>query len=427
MKDLYSHNTGMYIPSFFCMKIDSDSFGEEMIDRELSLFVHEYIHFLQNITTTCGIERLNYDLAVLCRMIEWIKEQDSFDIEVPFKEENLKKLTKSNKRINDLTWGETGEIEGFEFISAEKFDEEIIDEQRTVESIGIKYRNKENDDNLCSFGTREIYESMAYLIEQHITKDYEPSPNYPYKVAQNVIEYIHPQLLDDYRNLLILYDKALMSSNPGSELYNIVQWLKYINYIPHSPEELFEFLNGYWEFHDLDKEISSYKYYVNRALEVKQNLHVLLQDDYFKDYHSWVDQVIGFAIFLRKKDPLFWLKLVNHGYIKKNPYWEQIISNVGTPLIETKRKEYFVVDPIGCDSYCMVYFKIFNQIYRLLSKGETQCLLMPWCNDSRNQVNIDATCHTCPWKHGEKNGDLCLFKGIWQHWGLNEYNIWKMR
>ena len=37
MKDLFNRTCGIYIPSFFSMKIDSLSFGENMNDRELSL------------------------------------------------------------------------------------------------------------------------------------------------------------------------------------------------------------------------------------------------------------------------------------------------------------------------------------------------------------------------------------------------------
>ena len=48
---------------------------------------------------------------------------------------------------------------------------------------------------------------------------------------------------------------------------------------------------------------------------------------------------------------------------------------------------------------------------------------MPWCNNSPNVVRIDETCYKCPWKHQEDNGELCPFKAIWQHWGLNDVEI----
>lgn len=50
--------------------------------------------------------------------------------------------------------------------------------------------------------------------------------------------------------------------------------------------------------------------------------------------------------------------------------------------------------------------------------GDLQCNLMPWCHNPLNFVDVDSTCHKCPWNHSPKEGQLCTFKGIWQHWGL---------
>ena len=102
MKDLRSSLQGKYEPSFFNMKVDIMSYNENMSDREISLFVHEYIHYLQNITTIYGLERLLYDFSILCRMVEWVWKQKSMDICVPISEDVLSELTRSNKKILDL-------------------------------------------------------------------------------------------------------------------------------------------------------------------------------------------------------------------------------------------------------------------------------------------------------------------------------------
>ena len=425
MKDLRSSLQGKYEPSFFNMKVDIMSYNENMSDREISLFVHEYIHYLQNITTIYGLERLLYDFSILCRMVEWVWKQKSMDICVPISEDVLSELTRSNKKILDLTWGDTVDynIKDFQFVSAEKFDSVRIDEKRSVDTICITYKNKSGEEDFCLFGAREITESMAYLIEREITRDYENSPAYPYEAAQMVVNYIYPPLLDDKRNFLIVCDMALMSSNPGAELFEITKWLKMISYTFTDPREFDLFLDLNWEFNDMGRRISHCNYFINRAEDVRNNLHTILRDEYFSDYHAWVDCIIDRAIFLRKSNPLFWLDLVELGYIKSNPAWEGIINWLGSPLIETIKHEIFHVDPLGFDSSCTIYFKVFNQIYRLLRKGEVQCELLPWCYDKRNIVEIDATCFNCPWNHSDINGQLCTFKGVWNHWGLEKYKI----
>lgn len=50
-------NRGEYIPAFFEMylKIDGEIDLNKLSERDFSLFFHEYIHFLQDITTTYGL------------------------------------------------------------------------------------------------------------------------------------------------------------------------------------------------------------------------------------------------------------------------------------------------------------------------------------------------------------------------------------
>lgn len=426
MKDLYSRQEGVYIPSFFCMKIDSLSFDEDMSDRDLSLFVHEYIHFIQNIATLYGLERTNSDFGILINMINWIKGHKDSTIKVPLNETILNELTLNNRNISNLTWGDTNDVRDIDIIKVENSPDfaNTIDKYRTVESIVLTFRYKENGkEDICSFGARDVYEGMAYLIEQHITNDYEKSSDIPYNTVFKVAKYIHPELVKDYRNVLVICDKALMSSNPGAEFVEIVMWLADNNYVPNVPRDLYILLDQYWETYDVTERVYWLDNFKRQVETVRENMHQLLQDDYFKDYHEWIDYILDFAIKLRSVQPMFLLDIVNNGNVRNNKYFQAFLEIAGCPLVENIKHEYFFISPKGFDSSCLVYFKVFYQIYDLLLNGNTQCSLMPWCNDCRNIVDVDISCHKCPWKHSEKNGLLCTFAGVWQHWGLNNVTI----
>lgn len=428
MKDLFNRTCGIYIPSFFSMKIDSLSFGENMTDRELSLFIHEYIHFLQNITTLHGLERMNSDFCVLMHMINWLRENDEKPISIPLSDTILSDMTRNNQDISKLSWGDFEEIKNYDIIDIvlDPCNAIQIDEYRTVESVIIKYRTNDTEEDICSFGAREIYEGMAYLIEQHITKDFESSPDFPYNTAYKVAEFFYPTLANDYRNILVLCDKALMFSNPALEFVEMIKWIKEIEFIPKSPDELYYFLEQNWKIYDINVKVDYLDNFKRLAEDVKSNMHIILNDKYFNDYHIWIDTIINYAITIRTHMPLFWIDIVDHGYVKHNAVFQSILHSAGSPLIETKRHEYHFITPNGCeDSTCLVYFKVFNQIFRILSMGDLQCNLMPWCNNTLNFVNVDSTCHKCPWNHPQKEGLLCTFKGIWQHWGLNNVKMQK--
>ena len=192
MKDLFS-NSGSYVPSFFLMKIDSEHFGNEMSDRETSLFVHEYVHFLQSITTVKGLERLTSDFWMLRRMVEYVKEQGKLNVSVLFNKDVLNEITKNNERIDTIAWGESCPKSIAEkiqlkdvFVEKKTFD---IDGVRFMDTVTLTFIDVEGKEGFCTFGARDLYEGMAYLIEQLITKDYEHSPDCPYSTAKMVAEY----------------------------------------------------------------------------------------------------------------------------------------------------------------------------------------------------------------------------------------------
>ena len=422
MKDLNKSTLGLYLPSFFCMKIEALTYGEDMTEREISLFIHEYVHFLQSFTTIYGLERINTNFAVIANMINWIKEQGQKKIEVPISEEILNTIIFNNNKISKLTWGDNDDISNL-YITNLDIDEIQIDEQRYVESVALIYKDENGEESCCSFGAREINECMAYLMEQYITKDYEKSPDHPYNTTVKVTNFLYPQLLKDKRNLFVICDKALMSSNPGPEYVRIVKWLSDIKFIPSTPDELFFLLDMNWDSYDMGQKTNMLDAFVSRIRIVRNNLHSLIQDEHFTGYHTWLDTICDYAIDLRKTEPMFWLDIVDNGYVKDNTYFQAILHFAGSPLIETVKHEYFFVNPEGCDTECVSYFKVFCQIFQLLSEGKSKCELMPWCHNSPKVVNINETCYNCPWRHEESNGELCPFKAIWQHWGLNPIEI----
>lgn len=215
-----------------------------------------------------------------------------------------------------------------------------------------------------------------------------------------------------------------MFSNPGLEFVEMIKWIKEIEFIPKSPDELYYFLEQNWEIYDINVKVDYLDNFKRLAEDVKSNMHIILNDKYFNDYHKWIDTIIKYAIKIRTHMPLFWIDIVDHGYVKCNTVFQSILHYAGAPLIETNKHEYHFITPNGCeDSTCLVYFKVFNQIFRILSMGDLQCNLMPWCHNPLNFVDVDSTCHKCPWNHSPKEGQLCTFKGIWQHWGLNNVKI----
>lgn len=69
MLKLLSKEYGAYIKDFFVinlgMKLEEGISLDKFTKEELATFVHEYIHFLQNITTTHGASYFNDNLKII--------------------------------------------------------------------------------------------------------------------------------------------------------------------------------------------------------------------------------------------------------------------------------------------------------------------------------------------------------------------------
>jgi len=424
MKDLFS-NSGKYVPSFFMMNIDSEHFGNEMTDRELSLFVHEYVHFLQSFTTTKGLERLTSDFWVLRRMIEYVKEHGKY-IAVPFDKNVLDEITRNNDLINTFSWGESGFVENMQLNDVIlETDANDIDGVRKMDSVTLLYINVEGNEDMWTFGERDLYEGMAYLIEQLITKDYEHSPDCPYSTTKMVAEFYYPEFAKDSINIVALCDNALMFTNPAVEYVKMLQFMKEVSFLPQSPDEIYAFIESNWEVYDIDRSATTLDVFVLKVNEAKIILHSCLPNDtYFDSYHQWVDFILDFAIYLRTFNPLFWLDVVDNGYVKENLYFKTLLNTIGTPIVEIKKNKCFAMNIMDerIDTYCLSFFRVFYQIYELLTDGRLMCNLLSWCSNPQCGTKPDKCCWNEPWSHCEHK-DLCPFVAIWNHWGLNGIQI----
>lgn len=421
MKIFNSSNIGEYNSTFFAMKIDSADYNDSMTDKEMSIFVHEYIHFLQSVTTLYGIEQIDREIIKLSKFVDWMKGQPQGDIIVPIKEDIFSPLTADNLAISNFTWGDSEIIEKIEIrtISTDEDSPKRFDNQRSIVSVYLEI----NEDGICSFGAREIIEGMAYALESIITKDYTKSPDHPYSTALKVAKFIYPELIIDIRNFLVICDKSLLGSNPGFEYVSILRWLKEENYILKSPEDLFAKLEN-WQTFDVEGPTHWSEVYISDTTRLAENLKKLLVDDFFAGYWEWIDALFTHAINLRIYDPLFWIHIADGGYVRNNYCFQNIYSIFGSPIIETSSNNYFVGEAYGCtDTMSIIYFKAFQQILSMLSEADFCCKLKPWCGNPNNPVIVDISCKECPWNHPIQNNEFCTVAGIWHAFGLDGYRL----
>lgn len=415
---------GCYIPSFFEMHVDTDK--DDLTPNKLPLkdatvLFHEYIHFLQDISTYYGLRNIyiygEYFRSVVNRIISSGKKAFS----VPYQITDNKDNVLLNIQTHKITQGDSCNITSFTIKSIDRIEDDLISNP-ILPSIPSIFINTE-DDETVSFGAMAIMESMAYLMERLCSpKGVVPSPDFPYWSAEIVSDYYVPGFSCNPEMVLALCDMSLQSSNPGHCFVKVLEGIKKGDISFYKPEDIYDY------FYSLQATVTSQgEYTMLDAYEtllntVKGSLHSYFNlNGQDRAYHNWVDIIADFSIQWRKKRPYYLLDMARQNDLMVNGAWGYAIYNVGTPLMRNNNNNFYKIPPHGCTSGEDVeYFKALGQVESLFSCAQTQCEMLSFCSNDLSNVDIDENCKKSPWNRCDQER-LCPYALIWRHWGLSGY------
>ena len=432
----HSANLGEYMPVFFQMylKVDGPIDLNSCSDRDFALFFHEYIHFLQDLTTTYGLTQCFYYGEYIQAAVNDIYKHDKGEFTVPIRFDDPTHHVKIADIITDTTMGDcNSDANEFNVVNVVPgfIDNLPIDCPEISHIHVVDVESREGD--FFSFGAYAIKESIAYIMERLVTKDYEHSPEFPYCSAEKIVECVFPELGKDILNVLALCDISLMFSNPAEVFYTTLMQLKRKKYIPNKPHDLYAQLkNAKVGIHgNLTDPFSHYKMVAEEARKkFKSYFYTNKQHELHQAYYEWIDRLFDFSIKMRINEPSYLLDLCNDGYIRYNETFRSLVNNLGSPLIRNMKQDYFSIKPKGISGWTNEVMKSVSQIHELLHDAIFQCSLYPWCVNSDKEKQgeptytpINPTVEIClhkPWERC-RNIDLCPFAILWKNWGLAEY------
>lgn len=424
-----SGNDGEYYPAFFEMNLKVD----HMIDlnscsnAEFALFFHEYIHYLQDLTTTYCLTNCYYIGEFIQSVVADINNKyDKGDtISIPYTYKDNKDNIQIEELIRNVTLGDIGE--SLPSLKVTNWCKDIFTNLPKVEGLkeitGICVTANESD--ILTFGAYAIKENMAYILERLLTEDYKISDDYPYCSAEKIIEYEYPEFGKNMLNVLALCDCSLMFTNPAHVFYELLKDMKSKNYIPRKPQDLYDQLRNAKIGVGGNKTdvFSHFKIIGEEARKkLKNYFYVPSHPELHDAYHKWIDKVIDYAIDLRTNNPHFIIDLCSIGKARTNSLFADIVKHVGTPLMRDKRQEYFSIKPDGCNGFNVELLKAVKQLYNILHDGNFACDLYPWCNGSKGINPTSDICLKKPWDRCNMR-ELCPVALLWKNWGLCNYKI----
>ena len=195
MKEQFNTALGFYRPSFFKMQVECAENLEnlnELQDIPSAIYLHEYIHFLQDITTTYGCT----NISTVVDFIKYVNEASRGGISrtltipvtpIPSPDNEVY----FNLELKKTYYGSGKDVKIARVSNVAKRTKVITlrNGNENLDYVVISYTDE--NDKFCyhEFGSHCVIESMAYIIENSIYPNCLPqASDFPYKSAQKIIE-----------------------------------------------------------------------------------------------------------------------------------------------------------------------------------------------------------------------------------------------
>ena len=417
-----SNEIGSYDPAFFKMKVDVDGDIDlnSMSPLGFSVFFHEYIHFIQDFTTAACCRRI-YVYGEYIRQCVSMIVNGSKQFLVPVDIHD--KVNNVNPNIKVLSFVD-GDLDSVQNVVIEQIDivtNEIEDKDDRVFSLQTVVITT-TDDNMMSFGTLAIKESMAYLIEQLCTTQHHSSPDFPYNIARLISDYVLGNKTLQDMELLALCDVSLMVSNPGLFFYKILNKIKNGDLIITKPEDIYDFYYGSnsisYATNTVIPTINDYLINAFSALDAVRKYYALNK---LQDLNQWLEKVFCLGVALRTQRRYFMLEMARGNKDKQNGVLQFFAKEIGSPLIENKQGKIFKLntkDGVAPTEYLY----ILEQIHDLFKQGKMACAMKNWCLQISGQPSApaDDRCDNAPWSRSTDE-NLCPYALFWYHRKLSGF------
>ena len=418
MRQKRNTTLGFYSPSFLRMHVgtNEDLTNLNVINDDLveSVYLHEYCHFIQDVTTI-------YGLSNICITVDYMKFANNHVIQLPKGKFSVPVLPVPNSPDNVHTnlslssiYNGSGEDDIVVLTGHKKMTRNIS--QLNVPYVEVDYTIQSGQTLSFEFGALCIVENMAYIIESECYPNCYLSPDLPYTSAEKLVDLIFPQLGQNRLNVLALCDASLMAMNPGPFFYDTLLRIKN-NKIPiNRPEDIYQLCyQAIFNFHGATNINALFTKIGNDAIA---QIKGYFNDVQFQPLKDWLENMIVQAINFRKNNPYFSLDMARNGKIPGNRIFSAFMSSVGTPLVTNEIGQTTLYDPRPVavrPNYSTIW--AIDQIHSVFWGDQRHCELVGLCCASN--IAVDMRCTTEPWA---RNLDpTCAFGQMWRHWALTGY------
>lgn len=408
--------TNKYESSFFHIYLKGESpitntGTKDVSKRDYASFVHEYIHYIQDITTPYGIKYSKYFTYHLILFREFIYSNTTLTTPVKL-EEAIRAAKDFEAELNDKNGSKNfsqGTISDIEIKPADIASAKI---NNSAVNIGVyDFVNDRVFEEGFKFGYRCIIESMAHLVQLLINPDLQHA-EVPYKSAQLICDKLRPDLINNKKLLISICYTSLFFDNPGHSFFEIIESVK----SDDSGVELFErYMQDYSRTFN-GEEMPNYRMMHKLMDDFIYNLNALLGNDsvYMKDVieNCKLESSSGKSLLLR---------FIYNEDLSKIEHFNDLLDFYGIPAIDSANGEVVIpFNPATHRPYVETASLLSLELIaaRLSEKEGKQCIRYTIC-DRESRVDgrdlIDEHCANLQW-----NKQLpCIFTSGLLYWRMS--------
>ena len=426
---------GVYFSSFFYIRLQTfvDCFNKDFTlvqgtkdYEDISTFSHEYIHYMQDISTAYGLSNIYNTYGRIGNYLAVAFQSEETSIKLPvfiddINDSLLVDVLMENALGTDMRelWTCSVPFQDIEIVSITYGKNEIFDiaelchyDNLATHLVQLQLRLSRVDGQVYSkefsFGACAIRESMANLIEQYIF----PNDRHGMVVQYDIVEVICNGAKIEGCNkafMVSLCDYSLMTSNPGLCFMIILGTMQKRKYTHESLDKLYRFLEECW----IPK-------YDNTLYAAKKRIADMFPEksDFLKAPGAFLLQLIDKAFEFRFEYPHFWGEIVEIDRVDALNRFIKLTRLFGCTLVVDDFNNFFSTCSTDND---LLVFPTYYAIYSLFtSAGNFKCQNYDICHELCRE-KIDANCENSPWVKStmKNNKQTCAFGALWHYWNLS--------
>jgi hypothetical protein len=391
----------------------------EMDDKDFGTFLHEYIHYLQHITTMYGVRigtMFNHMYAIYR---DYLVNHKNETITLPLE------LWKQDKKIGNFI-EHFNKVKGsskcdYNVDAVEIYPQDIknANNNKTAVPVGIyDFENEKVVENAFQFGYMCIIESMADMVQSFIYPN-AAHLSVPYKTVQMICQSIHPDIASDKKKMIALCLCALQCDNPGARFFEILNTFNENKNLKKTGLELYsDFLANMVIFKCqnirlstlLDQFLDDYKDSLSNMLGLKVNYYSIVINSCKKETSNMTSILLQILYSKNDKEEL-----------NKNDF-KDLLDYFGYPFIDSNEFEIMPMDvknnrPYPETAALAGWELIFDRLTEV--RGIKDCMRAALCRKTCSEGNKNQFTIECTMGYQWTKKEICLFTKALKYFGLD--------